>query len=189
MARCARRCSSAIRFVSRWHRTLPLQVGLSLARFIGILLVVLASMWLARWNRRTRAPHRASRFPQLADRAPEPILLSSGAGSGAGPDRRNAATGRGALSRPRPIQECQRYVRTAGRLRAVTRAGRDAAARHRHRLRLDLREALRGGQFRLEFQPIFDPKAERIGGFEVLLRWRHPTRGDVGPADNGLRWR
>ncbi len=61
-------------------------------------------------------------------------------------------------------------------------ASLDAAARRRCRLELDLREALRGGQFRLNFQPIFDLKAERIGGFEALLRWRHPTRGDVGRA-------
>ncbi|WP_242186153.1 EAL domain-containing protein [Sphingomonas sp. CARO-RG-8B-R24-01] len=59
----------------------------------------------------------------------------------------------------------------------------DAAARKRRQLELDLREALQTGQFRLNFQPIFDLKADRIGGFEALLRWEHPERGNVPPID------
>ncbi|WP_229839622.1 putative bifunctional diguanylate cyclase/phosphodiesterase [Sphingomonas glacialis] len=59
----------------------------------------------------------------------------------------------------------------------------DAAARKRRQLELDLREALQGGQFRLNFQPIFDLKKDRIGGFEALLRWEHPTRGNVPPVE------
>ncbi len=59
----------------------------------------------------------------------------------------------------------------------------DAAARTRRQLELDLREALHGGQFRLNFQPIFDLTKDRIGGFEALLRWEHPTRGNIPPGD------
>ena len=59
----------------------------------------------------------------------------------------------------------------------------DAAARKRRQLELDLREALLGGQFRLNFQPVYDLKKDRIGGFEALLRWDHPTRGEVGPTE------
>ena len=59
----------------------------------------------------------------------------------------------------------------------------DAAARKRRQLELDLREALHGGQFRLNFQPIFDLKKDRIGGFEALLRWEHPVRGNIPPID------
>lgn len=59
----------------------------------------------------------------------------------------------------------------------------DAAARRRRQIELDLREALQSGQFRLNFQPIFDLKRDRIGGFEALLRWEHPERGDVPPVD------
>jgi len=62
-------------------------------------------------------------------------------------------------------------------------ASLDAAARKRRQLELDLREAIQTGQFRLNFQPVFDLKADRIGGFEALLRWHHPTRGEVGPAE------
>lgn len=59
----------------------------------------------------------------------------------------------------------------------------DAAARKRRQLELDLRAALHGGQFRLNFQPIFDLKKDRIGGFEALLRWEHPKRGNVPPIE------
>jgi diguanylate cyclase (GGDEF)-like protein len=59
----------------------------------------------------------------------------------------------------------------------------DIAARKRRQLELDLRTALKTGQFRLNFQPIYDLKADRIGGFEALLRWNHPRRGDVSPVE------
>ena len=59
----------------------------------------------------------------------------------------------------------------------------DIAARKRRQLELDLREALVTGQFRLNFQPIYSLKADRVGGFEALLRWNHPTRGEVSPVE------
>ena len=62
----------------------------------------------------------------------------------------------------------------------------DAAARARRQLELDLREALTQGQLRLDFQPIYDIRTERydrIGGFEALMRWDHPTRGLVSPVE------
>jgi diguanylate cyclase (GGDEF)-like protein len=62
-------------------------------------------------------------------------------------------------------------------------ASLDAAARKRRQLQLDLREALNVGQFRLAFQPIYDLKNDRIGGFEALMRWEHPTRGDISPVE------
>jgi diguanylate cyclase (GGDEF)-like protein len=58
----------------------------------------------------------------------------------------------------------------------------DIAARQRRQLELDLREALMTGQFRLNFQPIYNLKADRVGGFEALIRWHHPTRGEVSPV-------
>ncbi|RKE45634.1 MULTISPECIES: EAL domain-containing protein [unclassified Sphingomonas] len=59
----------------------------------------------------------------------------------------------------------------------------DAAARWRRQVELDLREAIQSGQFVLNYQPVFDLKAERIGGFEALVRWHHPERGIVPPAE------
>ncbi|MBO9712801.1 EAL domain-containing protein [Sphingomonas sp.] len=56
-------------------------------------------------------------------------------------------------------------------------------AQARRVLEADLRAAIAGGQFELHFQPLFDLSTSRIGSFEALLRWRHPTRGIVSPAD------
>ncbi len=59
----------------------------------------------------------------------------------------------------------------------------DAAARRRHQIELDLREALQLGQLHLNFQPIYDLKTDSVSGFEALLRWQHPERGLVPPVE------
>ena len=45
----------------------------------------------------------------------------------------------------------------------------------------DLRTALRNDQFELFFQPQYDVRKKRIIGMEALLRWNHPTRGQITP--------
>jgi diguanylate cyclase (GGDEF)-like protein len=57
----------------------------------------------------------------------------------------------------------------------------DAAMQARHGLEMDLRQALRAGQFELFYQPQIEVRTRRIAGCEALLRWRHPTRGLVPP--------
>ncbi len=52
----------------------------------------------------------------------------------------------------------------------------------RLRLEADLRHALPAGQFRPYYQPQVDSQG-RILGAEVLLRWEHPERGMVSPAE------
>jgi predicted signal transduction protein with EAL and GGDEF domain len=47
----------------------------------------------------------------------------------------------------------------------------------------DLREALPLDQLEVMYQPIFELRANRLSGFEALLRWRHPTRGTIGPTE------
>lgn len=47
----------------------------------------------------------------------------------------------------------------------------------------DLRLALSSGQFRLVYQPIVMTSNEKLVGFEALLRWHHPKRGEVGPSE------
>ncbi|MEE8460150.1 MAG: GGDEF and EAL domain-containing protein [Phycisphaerales bacterium] len=46
----------------------------------------------------------------------------------------------------------------------------------------DLRRALDRQEFRLAYQPIIDLESGRLTGFEALLRWNHPQRGDVPPG-------
>lgn len=53
----------------------------------------------------------------------------------------------------------------------------------RQRLLADLRGALAADQFRIVFQPIVELKTGRICKAEALLRWQHPTRGLVSPAE------
>ncbi|NDY90478.1 sensor domain-containing protein [Ideonella livida] len=57
-----------------------------------------------------------------------------------------------------------------------------AEAEARARLEADLHEALALGELELVYQPQVD-RAGRITGCEGLLRWRHPQRGLVMPAD------
>jgi diguanylate cyclase (GGDEF)-like protein/PAS domain S-box-containing protein len=45
----------------------------------------------------------------------------------------------------------------------------------------ELRDAIRGGQFFLEYQPLIDLHTNRIASLEALVRWRHPRRGLVPP--------
>jgi diguanylate cyclase (GGDEF)-like protein/PAS domain S-box-containing protein len=47
----------------------------------------------------------------------------------------------------------------------------------------DLRHASRRNQLRLVYQPIVDLRTGGLSGFEALLRWDHPTRGAVSPAE------
>jgi diguanylate cyclase (GGDEF)-like protein len=53
----------------------------------------------------------------------------------------------------------------------------------RARIELELRDALVRDEFELWYQPWFNVKSGRIMGCEALLRWRHPTRGLLGPAE------
>ncbi|MCP1845583.1 diguanylate cyclase (GGDEF)-like protein [Bradyrhizobium sp. USDA 4524] len=57
----------------------------------------------------------------------------------------------------------------------------DTHLQRRRALELDLREAMNNHEFELHYQPQYDLRLDRIGGFEALLRWRHPTRGLVPP--------
>jgi len=56
-------------------------------------------------------------------------------------------------------------------------------AQNRLRLTNDLRVALEVGQFQVHFQPVVDLATQRICGAEALLRWLHPVRGFVSPAE------
>ena len=53
----------------------------------------------------------------------------------------------------------------------------------RLQLETDLRRAVERNEFELCYQPIVSLETDRIEGFEALLRWRHPDRGLVMPAD------
>src|SRR5450432_3396790 len=57
------------------------------------------------------------------------------------------------------------------------------AARDQLSLLGELRHAVEHDELRLFFQPKIDLKTGRVTGAEVLLRWQHPTRGLLSPAE------
>ncbi len=53
----------------------------------------------------------------------------------------------------------------------------------RTRLEADLRRAIVGDEFRAHYQPVVDLQEQRVVGFEALVRWQHPQRGLLNPAE------
>ncbi len=58
-----------------------------------------------------------------------------------------------------------------------------ARALDRIELRSDLQRGLRRGELTLHYQPTISLKTGRVVGFEALVRWQHPTRGLLMPAE------
>jgi diguanylate cyclase (GGDEF)-like protein len=56
-------------------------------------------------------------------------------------------------------------------------------ATRRLALTSDLRAAIEGEQFSVEYQPIVRLDNQRITGFEALVRWKNPITGDVMPSE------
>ena len=59
----------------------------------------------------------------------------------------------------------------------------DSHAQRRRDMEIDLRRALASGEFELHYQPLVDLAQDRIVSFEALLRWKHPEKGMISPAD------
>jgi diguanylate cyclase (GGDEF)-like protein len=58
----------------------------------------------------------------------------------------------------------------------------DAALQRRRRLEHDLRAALRKQQLYLDYQPQFDLESGKLTGYEALVRWWHPSEGEIAPS-------
>jgi diguanylate cyclase (GGDEF)-like protein len=57
----------------------------------------------------------------------------------------------------------------------------DAQMQARRAIELDLREAMSRQELEVWYQPIIDLAANRVSGFEALLRWHHPEHGMIPP--------
>ena len=76
-----------------------------------------------------------------------------------------------------------RRAKMEGRNRFVMHEpGHDAAALEKSRLELDLANAFGTGQMHLAYQPYVDLADGSACGVEALLRWHHPSRGELQPA-------
>ena len=53
----------------------------------------------------------------------------------------------------------------------------------RQTMRVNLDVALVLGELRLVYQPLLDIASGRIAGAEALVRWRHPTMGEISPGE------
>lgn len=57
----------------------------------------------------------------------------------------------------------------------------ESALRERVELERDARRAVVEHDIRPYYQPLMLLKEDRLVGFEILARWHHPTRGNIGP--------
>jgi diguanylate cyclase (GGDEF)-like protein len=72
---------------------------------------------------------------------------------------------------------------TAGSSICFYDASMDEAARERNALAIEMREGLKNGEFELFYQQQNDTVSREVLGFEALLRWKHPVRGDISPVE------
>ena len=101
------------------------------------------------------------------------IGISVGPGDGESPDKllRNAdlalyrakSDGRGTFRFFEPVMDLQMQTRRV--------------------MEQDLRKALPSGEFELHYQPVVNLASKDISGFEALIRWNHPIKGMISPAD------
>jgi diguanylate cyclase (GGDEF)-like protein len=101
------------------------------------------------------------------------IGISVGPGDGSNPDKllRNAdlalyrakSDGRGTFRFFEPVMDLQMQTRRI--------------------MEQDLRKALPAGEFELHYQPVVNLASKEISGFEALIRWHHPSKGMISPAD------
>jgi predicted signal transduction protein with EAL and GGDEF domain len=59
----------------------------------------------------------------------------------------------------------------------------DASAKAKLAMEQDLRLALADGGFEIHYQPLVNLERNEVTGCEALLRWRHPERGMISPAE------
>jgi predicted signal transduction protein with EAL and GGDEF domain len=75
-------------------------------------------------------------------------------------------------------------AKSGGRDRyAVFESGMQTAFQDQLTLEMDLADALAEHQLFVAYQPMCDLHSERVMGVEALLRWRHPERGVIKPAE------
>ncbi len=101
------------------------------------------------------------------------IGISIGPGDGSSPDKllRNAdlalyrakSDGRGTFRFFEPVMDLHMQTRRV--------------------MEQDLRNALPAGEFELHYQPVVNLANKEISGFEALIRWHHPSKGLISPAD------
>ena len=154
-----------------------LRLGDTLFRLGGDEFVLLAAV-----RTRAEAEHMAVRVQRAIA---EPLALagldvhvSASIGIASYPD--DGADGSSLLQR---ADTAMYHVKSNGR-NGVQFYSSEMNTKSRQRLEVDdgLRKALAASEFELHYQPKVNIRTGRMAGAEALLRWRHPTRGLIAPA-------
>jgi diguanylate cyclase len=74
-------------------------------------------------------------------------------------------------------------AKEAGTIIGYYREGDDSSHRHRLAILGELKKAIASDELELHYQPKVDAKTGCVKGCEALVRWRHPQRGFISPAD------
>lgn len=125
---------------------------------------------------------------RIAEKLAEPIqlaghqLLTSASIGVAFADLSNQLTSTDELIRRADIAMYQAKQDGRGVCRHFSVEMDQRAVRH-YQLEMELQSALNEQQFLLHFQPVIDLCSEDTLGFEALVRWCHPERGMVSPAE------
>lgn len=131
---------------------------------------------------------------QQAGELAERILQELGAPYQLGDDVVYVSTSIGITIFPDDCQELEALLKNADQAMYAAKAqGRNRscfftpsmqqAAQARVRLGKDLRQALAEQQFEVYYQPVLALDGGHISGAEALLRWQHPERGWISPAE------
>jgi diguanylate cyclase (GGDEF)-like protein/PAS domain S-box-containing protein len=134
-------------------------------------------------------PQSAEMAPRVAERVlaalREPVLVvdrlvRAGLSIGLATTATAAASGIGLL---RAADIAMYVAKTSGKGRCeVFQPSHHADHLERERLQADLYQALERQELVLHYQPIVDLASRRVSGYEALVRWQHPERGLVPPA-------
>lgn len=166
------------------------------AQFSGfVTFVLVAAMLLSAWSltyvaggSKTVLPHlfylpvilASSRF-----RVPGAVAAALAAGLLAGPGLpQDVSTGQ-AQEAANWLGRTAAFVAVALLVAWLTKESQGTILRRvsQSRTAAEIRHGLEVGQFHVAYQPIVDLSGGRLVGFEALLRWDHPQRGAVSPAD------
>src|SRR6476660_7024977 len=90
--------------------------------------------------------------------------------------RRSTAAATTSLPTPRSALRCRRTHR-------FFEPSMETEVNQRRAMEIDLRDAIAEGAFEIHYQPLVDLGSNAVTGCEALLRWRHPRRGMVSPAE------
>lgn len=104
------------------------------------------------------------KLKQAADRAVNPNRIEANTSDEATPSKTNVPSGTKALAAPIPQDIFEKAIHTIN-------------------LENDLTKAINDGELILFYQPIIEAMTGKLAGFEALMRWIHPERGMISPAE------